>query len=240
MNAYPADGYLCEHCGRHYRHRRSFHFHQKLAHSEKKTLVCPKCPFQTIFQANLRRHKALRHLRGRSAYIPRRNISTTKKRQALEYWASSTASTPEKRKFVEEKYKLTPNSQSRLFSQRKSFSSARKCLFRVAGAGRPADEAWTKIEDLLLKKFTARRAMGCLVHKRHLMNFVFEICGELDINLAIEGQKGWKATPKQLRQKVDRFCRKHKIKMKRASRQLHKNPRVRIDLQGNSVRKDFF
>ena len=214
-------------CGRRYRHLKHLRDHQTLAHITKKLLVCPKCPFKSLYPINLNRHKALRHLRRRSAFIPRRSISTSKKRKAIAYWASSSASTPEKRKYIEANFHLTPSTQSRLFSRQKEFSSARKCLFRVAGGGRPSDETWTKIEEKLLEKFKARRAMGCMVHKRHLLNFVFEICAEMDINLAIEGQKGWKSSPKQLRQKIDRFCKTNKIVMKRASRQLHKDPQVR-------------
>ena len=71
--------------------------------------------------------------------------------------------------------------------------------------------------------------MGCIVHKRHLVNWIFDICGELNINLAAEGAKRkWKSPAKLLRQRIDRFCKKHKIVMKRASRQVHKDPKVRI------------
>ena len=224
------DGFLCEICGRRFTRWGNFLAHQRIAHTARKTLVCPKCPFKTIYVDNLRRHKALRHLRRRSTFIPRRSIPTSKKKKALEYWTTASASTPEKQKYVEKNFHLTPNTQSRLFAKKDSFSSARKCLFNVAGAGRPTDETWTKIEEKLLERFRARRSMGIMVHKRHLINLVFEICADLDVNLAAEDQKnGWKSSPKLLRQKVDRFCIKHRIKMKRASRQLHKNPKVNRD-----------
>ena len=226
--AYPspcADGFLCEICGRRFTRWDNFIAHRRHIHTARKVHVCPKCPFKTTFPKSLRRHKALRHLRGRSAFIPRRAISTSKKRKAVEYWETTSAPTPEKRKYVEQNFHLTPNTQTRLFAKKDSFSSARKCLFRVAGAGRPTDKTWSTIEEKLLQKFSARRAMGIIVLKRHLIDFVFEICAETGINLAAQGQ-GWATTPKLLRLQIDRFCVKNKIKMKRASRQLHKNPKV--------------
>ena len=159
------------------------------------------------------------------------SLQTSKKKKAMEFWKSSTASTPEKRQYVEKHFHLTPTSQSRLFANKEKFSTARKCLFRVAGAGRPVGETWAKIEEKLLEKFTRRREMGILIHKRHLMNYVFEICSELQINLAVEGSKnGWRATPKLLCQQIDWFCKNNDITMKRASRQLHKKPKVNFFL----------
>lgn len=220
------DGYHCSTCGKHYALRRAFQHHKNLIHSNRPIIRCSKCPFTTLFPENLRRHYA-RHLCRRSAYIPRRTISTSKKRQACEYWNSSTATTPKKREFVERTFRLTPNTQSRIFRKKNAFTTAKKRLFRLEGGGRPVDEFWAKIEGPLLQRFEERRDLGCIVHKRHLINFVHQICAELDINIALEGEKRkWGNPGKLIRLRIDRFCKKHKIRMKKASRQLHKKPKV--------------
>jgi hypothetical protein len=145
----------------------------------------------------------------------------------VEYWSTSTATTPEKSQFVEQHFKLTPNTQTRLFRKKNPNPRAKNRLFREEGGGRKTDQFWEQIEQQILAKFTSRRKMGCIVHKRHLVNFVFEACALNEINLAAEGEKrGWKALAKLIRQRVDRFCRKFKIRMKRASRQCHKDPKV--------------
>ena len=224
---HSTDGYECDVCGKRYPLQRNLISHRKLSHSSSTVFTCRKCPFKTIFLFNFRRHQVLRHLRRRSSYVPRRSISIKKKEKAVEYWRTSNASTPEKRRHVEETFKLTPNTQSRLFAKKDAFVKAKKCLFRVEGGGRHTDEFWAPIEAKLLERFSAKRAMGCIVHKRHLLTYVFEICAELNVNLAEEGERRkWKSAPKVLRQRIDRFCLKHKIRMKRASRQLHKNPQV--------------
>ena len=218
---------VCKICNKKYSRRSVLQVHKRTIHGSGKVHTCAKCPFRTCRIDHLRRHHALLHLRRRSAYVPRRSISTTKKRKAVAYWNSSTATTPEKRSYVEKHFKLTPNSQTRLFRKKHSVSNAKKRLFREEGGGRKTDEFWVRIEEKLLTKFTARRAMGARVHKRHVVNFVYEACAELEISLAAEGEKrGWKAPAKLIRQRVDRFCRKFKIKMKRASRQYHKDPEV--------------
>ena len=221
------DSHECETCARKYRSKRTLLTHQRLVHSAKVPFLCNRCPFKTSFPASLRRHNALIHLRRRSTYIPRRSISTKKKRSAIKYWETSTASTPEKRQHIEKTFKLTPKSQLRLFAKKEAFSKAKKCLFRIEGGGRNADEFWAPIEAKLLERFKARRAMGCIVLKTHLVNLVFSICGEMGINLAEEEKRrGWKSAPKLIRQRIDRFCVREKIVLKRASRQLHKNPAV--------------
>ena len=221
------EGYLCEICGRSFTRRKNLCAHQKLLHSSRKVWRCKKYPFSTLFQRNLARHHALRHLRRRSAYIPRRSISMSDKKKALEYWKKSNAVTPEKRAYVEKNFHLTPNSQSRLFRAKSDFNVAKKRLFRLEGGGRNVDEFWTKIEEKLVSKFKTRREMGCIVHRRHLVLFVYEICAELQINLDLEAKKRkWKSPGKIIRQRVDRFCKKWKIKMKRAARQCHKDPQV--------------
>ena len=145
----------------------------------------------------------------------------------MDYWKTSTASTPEKTKHIEATFKLTPNTQTRLFRDKDRFSAAKKRLFRTEGGGRHQDEFWVEIEKRLLDKFTARRALGCIVHRRHLINFVYTICAELDINLIVEAEKRkWKNPAQVIRKRVDRFCKRNKIKTKRASRQLHKEPKV--------------
>ena len=147
------------------------------------------------------------------------------------YWNSSTSTTLEKREYVEQNFKLTPNTQTRLFRKKDAFTSAKKCLFRVEGAGKPVDEFWAQIEVPLLQKFEEQRSLGCIVHRRHLLNFIYQICAELGINLVFEAQKRkWGSPKKLLRQRVNRFCKKHGIRMKNASRQLHKQPKVTVSV----------
>ena len=219
-------GYHCEPCGRDYKHGKSFRTHRRLAHSALFITRCPKCPFTTVFPTSLIRHHALRHLRRRSGYIPRRAISSEKKKKAKDFWQSSNASSPEKRSYIERNFKLTPNTQSRLF--RKINNPVKKSLkFRDKGAGRKMDEFWARIEQPLLDKFKFRRSLGCIVHRRHLANWVYLICAELGMNLAEEAEKQkWKSPPKVIRQHIARFCGRNKIFMKPASRQLHKAPEV--------------
>ena len=89
------------------------------------------------------------------------------------------------------------------------------------------DDVFAEIKILLLKKFEDRRDLGCIVHRRHLVNDVYSICTELGVNLIVEAEKHqWKNPAKVIRQRVDRFCTRNKIRNKRASRQLHKQPEV--------------
>ena len=105
------DGYLCRECGKSFKFAKSYRQHRKVVHTNPSIHWCPKCPFTTICHDSLRRHHAHLHLRRRSAYVPRRSISTSKKKKAIDYWNNSAACTPKKRKHVEENFKLTPNGQ---------------------------------------------------------------------------------------------------------------------------------
>ena len=151
-----------------------------------------------------------------------------KKRDAIEFWNSSTLSTPEKQKHVELRFHLTPNTQTRVFRNKDTISKAKRSLpFRAEGAGRETDEFWLPIEERLLIKFQERRAMGCVVKIRHLLEFVYQICAEIGFNIALEAQKRqWVDTREVLRKRVGRFMEKYKIIDKRASRQIHKNAKV--------------
>ena len=53
---------------------------------------------------------------------------------------------------------------------------------------RSTDKMWWPIEEKLLQKFQAREALGCLVHHRHLVEFVYEIGAETDLNLDLESR----------------------------------------------------
>ena len=153
-----------------------------------------------------------------------------KKRDAIDFWNTSTLSTPEKRKHVENRFHLTPNTQSRVFRKKDTAIKAKRSLtksFRVEGGGREVDAFWIPIEEGLLLKFKERRAMGAVVKIRHLLEFVYEICAEKGFDIALEAQKRqWENTREVLRKRVGRFLEKYKIVDKRASRQINKNEKV--------------
>ena len=201
--------------------------HCKIFHGPNVVISCKKCHFQTFHRSNLLRHHGLKHLRNRSSYVPRRSISTSQKKKAMAYFKSSSTSTPEKKAYIEKNFHLTPNTQSRLFRRQNQFMAAKKSLFRVKGGGRKIDEFWKKIEERLLVKFKAQRDAKAIVHRRHLLGFVYQICAKLEINLAsLAESRNWKDVENNLRKRIRRFCIRHKIKMKKCSRQLHKDSQV--------------
>ena len=119
------------------------------------------------------------------------------------------------------------NTQSRLFRKKAKFTAAKKCLFWSEGAGRHTDDVLAQIEAQVLQKFEAQRALGCVVHRRHLVNFFCSSCAELGINLIAEAEKRkWKNPERNIFLRIDRLCARKKIKSKPASRQLHKQPGV--------------
>ena len=180
----------------------------------------------SLYKTSITRHKALKHLRGRSAYVPKRAIPTANKIKAIKYWGSTDASPEEKTDHIEKNFKLTPRTQARLF-QKLACPAKRTLKYRDEGAGRHMDEFWARIEGPLLEKFTARRQQKAMVHRRHLINWVFDICGELQINLVDEARmRGWTSVSEVIRKRVARFLIKHRIKKKKATRQLNKEPKV--------------
>jgi hypothetical protein len=220
---------LCGKCGKSLSSTKSLTRHMRMFHRlvPLSKLSCKKCNFVTLFRENLNRHDALKHVRGRSQIVPRRSISTSKKLKAIEYMETSKATTPERRAYLQRTFSLTPKTQNRLFKKKDKFKSAKKCLFREKGGGRPVDEFWKKIEVDLLKRFLEQRAAGAQVQRRHLLAFVYQICADLNINLATLAQeKGWKNPTRVLQNRIIRFCRQNEIKMKRASRQVHKDQEV--------------
>ena len=93
------------------------------------------------------------------------------------------------------------------------------------------DEWWEKVEPILLQRFQQHRDAGAVVHYSHLIVFVLEISAELGIDLTqIERERGWKDLHTNIRLRVSKFCVRNKIRMKRASRQVNKDPKVRVAL----------
>lgn len=224
-----AGGYSCQVCGKSFKHGKSYRRHRKVHLGF--IYRCDKCSFKSVREDTLRRHKGLIHLRRRTTYVPRRSISTKNKRKALQFWNSSSASSPEKRSLIQSKFKLSPNTQSRLFRKKDTFPAARKRLFRVEGAGRHVDKTFVQIETRVMRKFKASRKKGCFVHRRHMVNFFYASCAELGINLIEEAEKReWKFPAIVIRKRIDRLCKREKIVMKTASRQLHKGSKVRIHI----------
>ena len=63
--------------------------------------------------------------------------------------------------------------------------------------------------------------------RSHLLTWVIDICFTVGVDLeALEKERGWKDFKKNLRYRILRFCRRHKIRMKRASRQVYHDPKV--------------
>ncbi|KAF4528215.1 hypothetical protein B566_EDAN016836 [Ephemera danica] len=58
-------GFVCEHCGKHFMHQRSLKLHRLRNHTVQKTFSCNFCSHSTNFKANLTRHIKL-HLNERS------------------------------------------------------------------------------------------------------------------------------------------------------------------------------
>lgn len=85
------------------------------------------------------------------------------------------------------------------------------------------------MEPLLYQRFMEHREAGAVVLRCHLLVFICEICQDLGIDLEeMKRVRGWRNMKVNLQKRVREFCLKHKICMKRASRQLHKDPRVII------------
>ena len=123
---------------------------------------------------------------------------------------------------------MTPNTRTRLFRQMKNLS-AEKGTFRAKGAGRKFDEWWTQLEPHLLKKFEEHRAAGAVVLRSHLFVWAIGICRDLEIDLnKLKLEREWKDFRANLRKRIIAFCKRNKIKMKRASRQVYKDPKVII------------
>jgi hypothetical protein len=57
-------GYVCEHCGKHFVHQLSLNIHRSRNHTDKRIYCCDFCPHSTNFKANLSRHIRL-HLNER-------------------------------------------------------------------------------------------------------------------------------------------------------------------------------
>ena len=112
-------------------------------------------------------------------------------------------------------------------AQNKLKTAACAIFFREEGGGRKLDPWWEQVEPHLLARFQSHRAAGCVVLRCHLFVWVLEICCELGIDLdKLKIERGWKDFRANLRRRVCQFCKRNKIKMKRASRQVYKDPKV--------------
>lgn len=157
-----------------------------------------------------------------------------KKSAAIKYLKSTTDLTPEKKKTLQDQFSMSPNTQDRLFrSLQKSGASAnnsraKKRLFREEGGGRKLDNWWQEVEPHLLRRFKTYRDAGSVVLRSHIVGWVIEICHQIGIDLAkLRKERQWKNFRGNLKLRVRRFCKRKDIKMKRASRQLYKNPKAR-------------
>ena len=56
IKAFWTDGCLCDECGRLFTRKKNLFAHKRLLHAGRKTWICAKCPFKTIFPRNLQRH----------------------------------------------------------------------------------------------------------------------------------------------------------------------------------------
>ena len=198
-------------------------------HGGKEKLTCAKCHFTTRFRFNLQRHVARIHSRGRSSFIPRRQIPL-KLRLAAKKFLQENPETPEREQIVEKRFRLSPNTQKRLLRDVtfKATKAKRKLQFRDEGAGRKIDEWWAKIEFILLQRFEQQRLAGAIVTRPHMVGMVLDISAELGINLLeLQEQRGWRDLSENIRQRVSKFLVKNKIKKKRASRQVYRDPKVK-------------
>ena len=148
----------------------------------------------------------------------------------MQYLQTTTDSTPEKTATLEKRFSLTPKSQQRIIrslEKKKAAKRSKRRLFRDVGGGRKLDKWWVQVEPVLLQRFKTHRSAGCVVLPSHLYVWTIEICFDVGIDLEqLKLERRWKDFRNSLRKRIRSFCSRNNIKMKRASRQVFRDPKV--------------